>query len=424
MKVQLSGSLWLVTILISCMDSILAGGLYRLATSNDRQTSLTDNPRHNASLYDIVLNRNSNYGELIGYVSDVLKRKGLLNQNIKVNKYKLIYFSPQVIYADESGLNNSGRAFFSSSLAEPLFSVNSLNGSIHIYAPTNEPTLEYLCVKKTICSCQSCIFTLNVIYSIEYNRIKTETVRVFIDDFNDYSPEFYSNSAEFVLNISEASRIGDQFRLSNARAYDLDAYYNKVSYYISERDIINQHDNVESRSAIFDVLGPQMSDVKSRELTLVLRTHVDFEVKRKYVLYLIASDNGKIGTPNGVLKNSKRLIVNIIDENDNSPVCEKSLFIESVRENRIERDFLQIRASDLDAGANAKLTFSIESGGLAKSQRRRVKGDKRMEENEVKAENEDDGALFEINKDTGWLSLRRTLDYEKKSFYELIIKVI
>lgn len=81
---------------------------------------------------------------------------------------------------------------------------------------------------KLYCSCLSCIFSLNIIYTSGSNRISAETVRVFVDDYNDYSPQFYTDDDMLTVNISESSRIGDSFRVINAVAFDSDAYYNKV----------------------------------------------------------------------------------------------------------------------------------------------------------------------------------------------------
>lgn len=58
------------------------------------------------------------------------------------------------------------------------------------------------------------------------NRINAHTLRVFIDDYNDFSPKF--NQTVFNVSVSESSRIGDTFRIANARAYDADVIYNKV----------------------------------------------------------------------------------------------------------------------------------------------------------------------------------------------------
>lgn len=420
-------------LVVLCYFFLAAAASRKTEGKKEEWINFLQDPRQNESLYDLAVRKSTSYGEMIGSVSEILIKKGLINATTRINKYKLIYFSPQVISVEkklsDTAQNNSsiqsgesptgGSTFFGTTLNEPLFTVSSVNGSIHIFTPSNEPTLEYLCVKKSICSCFSCIFSLNVIYSLDFNRIKADTIRVFVDDFNDYAPEFYSVQSELVLNISEASRVGDRFRVENARAYDLDAFYNQVSYYLSDKEVVPQESNMDRSllSGLFEIEQQDDESTNERDLILVLKAHLDYETKRRYVIYLVASDNGRTNI-NGVvvkdvLRASKKLVVNVVDENDNTPVCEKSMFIESVKENRIERDFLQIRAVDPDSGLNSKLKFTIE----------RATSKNRNPTSSSSDQTDNDEDLFDINRDTGWLSLRKTLDYEKKSSYDLVVRV-
>lgn len=112
------------------------------------------------------------------------------------------------------------------------------------------------------------------------------------------------------------------------------------------------------------------------------------------ILHKIATDNG---SPNPLFA-SKTLTVNIIDENDNSPLCGESLFLVNINENHNHSNFLQIKASDRDSALNSKLEYFILS-------------------------HLNDVNLFSIDPATGWISLKEPLDYEKKSFYELTIEV-
>jgi hypothetical protein len=85
------------------------------------------------------------------------------------------------------------------------------------------------------------------------------------------------------------------------------------------------------------------------------------------------------------------------------------------------RDFMHIRASDADSGPNAKLHFSILPNLNNFNARRKMIKANRFAN--IFEDAEDENEIFDINKDTGWLSLKKPLDYEKKSFYELIVKV-
>ena len=356
-------------------------------------------PRKNSSYYDIAIRDNVKYGSLIGSVDEILFKRGFLNKTI--SKYKLIYYSPQllpsVILSSIPKIDDTSNNPVFNEPHEPIFVVDSKNGSIYIKTPNDQPTLEYLCQKRKYCSCFSCIFSLNIIYSTE-NKINADTIRVFIDDHND-EPPLFQNDQPININISELSQIGDYFRLNpkDSIAHDSDAFYNQITYYLSDK---NDTSN-ELRSNYFEVVFI----LEEETLNLILKTHLDYETQKVYELYLIAKDNGQ-------LKSSKKLIVNIIDENDNSPICEKSLFIGYLKENAIEKDFMEIRAFDMDSGMNAKLQYSILSHGSSPF----------TSTSPLKyAENAD--AIFEIDKYTGWLSVKKPLDYEKKTYYELIIKV-
>jgi hypothetical protein len=219
-----------------------------------RKIEYIQDPRQNTSFYDIILTRNQKYGSLIGNVGEILSRKRKIAQTNLIFNYKLIYYSPQIIpsslfsskndiYLDEISNEYSKNTSNQNQTSSSLFSVNAKTGAIHMNAPSDEPTLEYLCMKRKLCSCFSCIFSLNLIYSTE-NKINTESVQVFIDDENEHAPVFRSTTdssstttTDYLnLNVSESSQIGDYFSLAgqNAIAYDLDAYYNEISYYLSD----------------------------------------------------------------------------------------------------------------------------------------------------------------------------------------------
>ena len=129
---------------------------------------------------------------------------------------------------------------------------------------------------------------------------------------------------------------------------------------------------------MFDVVTSE--DAKGQDLVIVLKGHLDYEYRSTYDLYLIARDNG----PNGGKSNSIRMQVNVLDENDNSPVCGKSFFIENVRENMIIKNFMRIQITDSDSVSNSQQIFSI------------FNSDANVDYNQ-----------FEINTKTGWLSLKK-----------------
>ena len=236
-------------------------------------------PRKNSSLYDVLVTGNPSHNTIIANCSDILYNKKSLNHSISIFKYKLIYYSPQLVQlSDSSNYNLTTTNKFLSFKTDPLFAIDISNGSLHIKTP-NEPLLEFLCIQKGYCSCFSCIFTLNIIYSTE-NKINADTIRVFIDDTNDYAPIFKNEQTILTLNISELSKIGDVFKLYNSTAVDSDAFYNTIGYFLSTEN--NSDSNVIKYSNLFEVAT---SNESSNDLNLILKSHLDFESVNKYDLY-------------------------------------------------------------------------------------------------------------------------------------------
>ena len=346
------------------------------------QDQVIQDPRKNASLYDLKINRvHSN--SIVGNIGDILLKKRLINSTSSIHKYKLIYYSPQLLLSNLFASKPHSLIWIGPD-AEALFTVDISNGSIHINSPAGQSILEYLCLSNSYCSCFSCIFTLNFIYETR-NKINSETIRLFIDELNEQAPRFHEDTP-LVLDIPESSRIGQVFTLSNTAAADSSVYYNKITYYIA--DILDL--SARRDSLLFDVYSTHLDGVK-----IILKTHLNYEHRQANQLYLMAEDNGE---PTA-LRSSRHLVLNILDDNDHSPVCEKSLFLASLYENSNETNFLQIRAIDLDSNFNSRLEYSLLFVDAT------------------------DRALFRIDELTGWLSLLKPLDFEKKQFHELFIKV-
>ena len=157
-----------------------------LTTAAHLQNTKIGNPRQNSSYYDLKISGSfPKQSHIIGNISTLLINNHKINKTTPVFNYKLIYYSPQLIpYTSFSrGL------YASSELTSELFHIDIKIGTVELRVPPNEPVLEYLCQKKKLCSCFSCIFTLNFIYSTE-NKINSDTIRVFIDDSNENEPLF------------------------------------------------------------------------------------------------------------------------------------------------------------------------------------------------------------------------------------------
>ncbi|XP_050549134.1 cadherin-related tumor suppressor [Daktulosphaira vitifoliae] len=119
---------------------------------------------------------------------------------------------------------------------------------------------------------------------------------------------------------------------------------------------------------------------------------LDREIKSSYFLEVGAKDRG-----DPFLSSLIKLTVNILDENDNSPIFEPRHYTSTVPENvTVGYAVMQLFASDNDIGPNAALRFTITSG--------------------------DENLDFSIEDDTGIIRVAKYLNYERKSRYVLNIR--
>lgn len=91
------------------------------------------------------------------------------------------------------------------------------------------------------------------------------------------------------------------------------------------------------------------------------------------------------------------LILQVLDENDNSPVFDPKQYSASVAENAsIGASVLRISATDVDAGLNGRVRYVIAAG--------------------------DRNRDFSISEDTGVIRVAKNLNFERKSQYSLTVQ--
>lgn len=148
---------------------------------------------------------------------------------------------------------------------------------------------------------------------------------------------------------------------------------------------------------------------------------LDRELKANYELTVTARDRGE--PPKST---QAKILVKILDENDNSPVFDPKHYSASIAENasigasvlQVSSKFwvlyeisitfwnplsifnaniyIQVSATDIDEGANGRVRFSIANG--------------------------DDNRDFSISEDSGVVRVAKNLNYERKSRYVLTIR--
>ncbi|XP_036431603.1 protocadherin gamma-C3-like [Colossoma macropomum] len=247
------------------------------------------------------------------------------------------------------------------------FDLNMKTGVLHIKDRLDR---EELCGRTSKCALE-----LEAIVNSPLNMYRFE---VNVLDINDHAPTFRSAKRE--LNISESATLGDRFALPSA--YDPDVGSNSVkSYKLSP----NEHFSLDVQSG-----GEQ-----SVSAELVLQKALDREKQPVVQLILTAVDGGK--PPRSGTLNIK---VNVMDVNDNTPVCDKPLYKARISENSPSgTSVITVHANDADDGPNGEIVYSFVN-------------------------HDNDGIIdsFAINSESGEITVKGELDHEINSAAEIRVQ--
>ncbi|KAM9357303.1 protocadherin gamma-C5-like [Symphorus nematophorus] len=181
----------------------------------------------------------------------------------------------------------------------------------------------------------SCVLPLQVVTE---NPLQLHRIEVEIRDINDNSPNFIKE--EKSLNIAESTATGIRFPLDTAQ--DQDVGSNSVKSYTLSKD--------------------ECFSLRIKELTgnrkvpeLVLEKSLDREKQSVHHLLLTALDGG-----NPVKTGTTKIIVTVLDNNDNVPVFKKPLYNVTVHENSAAGSvLLKVEATDADEGVNGEIEYSF-----------------------------------------------------------------
>ncbi|XP_033990006.1 protocadherin alpha-13-like isoform X3 [Trematomus bernacchii] len=220
-----------------------------------------------------------------------------------------------------------------------------------------------------------CTLNLEAILS---NPMVLHRIEVVIVDLNDNTPTFVEKS--YSLNISELSPTGERFLLP--LAIDADTGGNSVKSYR-----LNQNE--------YFSLDVQSGGEHSASAELVLLKALDREKQAVIKLTLTAIDGGK-PPKTGILY----IHVNVLDVNDNTPSFSKTLYKARVKENAQAGSLvIQLSATDLDEGDNGRLGYYF-----------------------VKRGNFNPADMFNINAQSGEITVKDILDFEAQSAYEIHVQ--
>ncbi|KAM4555037.1 protocadherin alpha-8-like [Odontesthes bonariensis] len=250
---------------------------------------------------------------------------------------------------------------------EPPFTVNQEDGIMYVNGKLDR---EEVCDRSKVCVID--------IKTVLENPLEVHYVTVEILDVNDHAPSFPER--EIVLEIFESALRGAKFQLQAARDAD-SGPFSVQQYKLSH----NEHFRLEVKDRGEDRKTP----------SLVLQKPLDRESVDAHVLFLTAFDGGKPPRSGNMT-----IIVNVSDVNDNPPVFSQESYTTQVTENcAIGTTVIQVNATDLDAGSNGEVLYSFGNDVDA-----RVR------------------ARFDLNPDTGIITVAGPIDYEESDRYEIDIQ--
>ncbi|KAB0799258.1 hypothetical protein PPYR_07138 [Photinus pyralis] len=199
------------------------------------------------------------------------------------------------------------------------------------------------------------------------------TVLVEVQDVNDNPPVF--ERAEYTIKVPESLPVNSQ--ILQVTALDLDTGNNARLTY----RLIASNDSVgESSSEIFGIF-PNSG-------WIYLHRNLDREHQDAHYFSVIATDNG---TPSQTA--TARVVVKVLDANDNDPVFSREVYEYSVEENVRRGSFVgNVTATDADVGANSAVRYYLIPSNTT----------------------------FQINPVTGEIVTKDVLDREAKDAYDLV----
>ncbi|XP_058506404.1 protocadherin alpha-2-like [Solea solea] len=254
-----------------------------------------------------------------------------------------------------------------SSYSQKYFDVNLRTGNLFVNERIDR---EELCPNAVKCTVK--------LQAALNNPMNAHRIEVNILDVNDNSPSFIEQT--HLLNISESHSAGERYLLPEA--IDTDIGSNTVkSYKLSH----NEHFSLDVQSGGEHGVSAE----------LVLQKALDREKEPVIKLVLTAVDGGK-PPRSGTLQ----LIVNVIDVNDNTPTFSKSLYKVRVKEDATPGSrVIKLNATDLDEGMNSKILYSfIKRGNINLSN------------------------MFDLNSETGDITVNGALDFEETPAYEVRVQ--
>ncbi|XP_062332866.1 protocadherin alpha-3-like [Osmerus eperlanus] len=222
-----------------------------------------------------------------------------------------------------------------------------------------------------------CVNALKCAISVEaviQDPLKLYRVDIFILDVNDNAPSFNDKSQS--LDVAESTLPGVKFALSEAS--DADVGKNTVNTYML------------SPNEYFSLAAQKGGDSITAEL--VLQKGLDREKQHVIHIILTAIDGG-----NPPKSGTSMIRINVLDNNDNTPVFSSPLYKTRLFENvPIGTTVITLNATDVDDGLNSEIIYSLRS-------------------------KDQDHILdtFKIDPNTGIITVKGNIDFEEHKAFEI-----
>uniref|UniRef100_A0A663EX81 Cadherin domain-containing protein n=1 Tax=Aquila chrysaetos chrysaetos TaxID=223781 RepID=A0A663EX81_AQUCH len=221
---------------------------------------------------------------------------------------------------------------------------------------------------------EKCVLRCEVIVEGE---MKFFEIEVEITDINDNAPSFRESQKE--LRMSETTALGSRFPL--AEAHDPDSGRNSLQSYELSGD---EHFS----------LAVQAGPGGDQRPELVLAKALDREEAAFHELVLRASDGGEPARTG-----TARIRVAVLDANDNAPVFSQAEYTLRVPEDvPVGSTLVTVTATDADEGIYGHVKYSLKKATDLASE------------------------IFQLDAETGAITLLRSLDFEEGDSHELEVQ--
>ncbi|XP_057205195.1 protocadherin gamma-A11-like [Triplophysa rosa] len=248
-----------------------------------------------------------------------------------------------------------------------FFQVKQNNGELFVYKKIDR---EESCDGNSVC-------LINLKIAVE-NPLEIHYVGVEITDVNDHSPRFPEKEQHF--EMAENTVAGARFELQTARDPDIGS--NSIRLYKLAK---NNHFDLEMREG----------DEEEKNPILVLLKPLDREQNSEHRLVLTAVD-GSSPPKSGTIK----ITINVLDINDNRPVCNKDIYSVTVPENTLIGSVIaRVNATDSDQGLNGEVIYTF-----GKNSGRKVH------------------EIFRLDGVTGEIQLKESIDFEENEIHRLTVQ--